>query len=124
MLAHTELAIARLRSGALDAATAALEPVMALRPGERTAVQVKRLADLRKELAGAIFHGSAHARELAEQIEEFTRQAVVELHRRGVRAAAAVAGVADGAAWVQGFFDYHRPDAVRILDFAHAADPP
>ena len=39
MLAHTDLAIARLRAGALDAAIAALEPVLALPPGERTAVQ-------------------------------------------------------------------------------------
>ena len=40
MLAHTELAIVRLRSGGLEAAIAALEPVMTLPPGERTAVQV------------------------------------------------------------------------------------
>jgi hypothetical protein len=26
----------------------------------------------------------------------------------------------DGAAWVQGFLDDHRPDAVRVLDFPHA----
>jgi hypothetical protein len=50
---------------------------MALRPGERTAVQVKRLADLREELAGAIFRGSAQAQELEEQIEDFTRQAAI-----------------------------------------------
>jgi hypothetical protein len=54
--------------------------------------------------------------------EEFTRGAVVELHRRGVRRAAAVAGVTDGALWLQGFLDYHRPDAVRILDLPHAAE--
>jgi hypothetical protein len=64
----------------------------------------------------ALSYFSRHA-----PVEEFTRQAVVELHRRGVRAAAAVVGVADGAAWVQGFLDYHRPDAVRILDLPHAA---
>ena len=28
----------------------------------------------------------------------------------------------DGAEWEQGFIDFHRPDAVRILDFAHAAE--
>ena len=33
MLAHTDLAIARLRAGALDAAISALEPVLALPPG-------------------------------------------------------------------------------------------
>ncbi len=54
--------------------------------------------------------------------EEFTRQAVVELHRRGVRCAAAVAGVADGAVWIQRFLDYHRPDAVRILDLPHVVE--
>lgn len=54
--------------------------------------------------------------------EEFTHGAVVELHRRGGRAAAAVAGVMDGALWLQGFLDYHRPDAVRILDLPHAAE--
>jgi hypothetical protein len=55
-------------------------------------------------------------------VEEFTRQAVVELHRRGVRCAAAVAGVADGALWVQSFLDYHCPAARRILDLPHAAE--
>jgi len=30
-------------------------------------------------------------------------------------------GVADGAEWCQQFLDVHRPDAVRILDFSHAA---
>jgi len=29
--------------------------------------------------------------------------------------------VTDGAEWLQGLIDLHRPDAVRILDFAHAA---
>ena len=51
MLAHTDLAIARLRAGALDAAIAALEPVLALPPGERTAVQGQRLSVLRAVLA-------------------------------------------------------------------------
>src|SRR5439155_19637759 len=32
-----------------------------------------------------------------------------------------VCAVQDGAEWIQGFVDLHRPDAVRILDFAHAA---
>ena len=27
----------------------------------------------------------------------------------------------DGAEWIQGFVDLHRPEALRILDFAHAA---
>lgn len=79
LLAHTELAIARLRSGALDAAITALQPVLTLRPGERTAVQAQRLAALRAELAQPIFRGSAHARELDEQVAEFTRGTLASL---------------------------------------------
>jgi len=33
-----------------------------------------------------------------------------------------VCAVQDGAQWLQGLVDYHRADAVRILDFAHAAE--
>ena len=71
MLAHTELAIVRLRSGALDAAVAALEPVIALALGERTAVQVHRLAALRTELANPLFRNSRRAQDLDEQLEQF-----------------------------------------------------
>ncbi len=54
--------------------------------------------------------------------EEFARQALVETHRRGVERAGAVCAVCDGAEWEQKFIDYHRPDAVRILDFPHASE--
>jgi hypothetical protein len=53
--------------------------------------------------------------------ESFTRLATVETHRRGLETAGTVCGVVDGADWCQSFFDVHRPDAVRILDFSHAA---
>jgi hypothetical protein len=53
--------------------------------------------------------------------ETFGRQALGELHRRGLEAAGAVAAVQDGAPWLQGFVDLHRPDALRILDWPHAA---
>jgi hypothetical protein len=52
----------------------------------------------------------------------FARLATVETHRRGTEAAGVVCAVADGADWVQGVADYHRPDAVRILDFPHAVE--
>jgi hypothetical protein len=48
--------------------------------------------------------------------------ALVETHRRGLEAAGQVAAVLDGAEWLQGFVDFHRPDAVRILDFPHGAE--
>jgi len=53
--------------------------------------------------------------------ERFAEAALVETHRRGLERAAAVCAVQDGAEWLQGLVDYHRADAVRILDFAHAA---
>jgi hypothetical protein len=54
--------------------------------------------------------------------ERFTQASLVETHRRGLDQAAAVCAVQDGAEWLQGLVDYHRADAVRILDFAHAAE--
>ena len=51
----------------------------------------------------------------------FARLALAETHRRGVATAGRVVAVNDGAPWIQGFVDYHRPDAVRILDWGHAA---
>ena len=52
----------------------------------------------------------------------FTRLATVETHRRGVATAGRVVAVNDGALWAQEFVDYHRPDAIRILDWGHAAE--
>jgi hypothetical protein len=54
--------------------------------------------------------------------EEFETASLGEMHRRGVANAKAVAAVMDGAEWEQSFTDYHCPRAVRILDFAHAAE--
>lgn len=52
----------------------------------------------------------------------FEQASLVEWHRRGGEQAEAVAAVMDGAEWLQGVIDYHRADAVRILDFPHAAE--
>jgi hypothetical protein len=53
--------------------------------------------------------------------EHFAEAALVETHRRGLERAAEVCAVQDGAEWLQGLVDHHRADALRILDFAHAA---
>ena len=53
--------------------------------------------------------------------DAFDRLALVETHRRGVENAGQVAAIADGAEWLQGFADWHRRDALRILDFPHAS---
>jgi hypothetical protein len=51
----------------------------------------------------------------------FAQLAEVETRRRQVLQAREVCAVMDGAEWLQGFMDLHRPDALRILDFPHAA---
>jgi hypothetical protein len=68
-----------------------------------------------------------HASELSYfsrlmEAELFGRAALGETHRRGVETAAQVVAVTDGAVWEQGFIDYHREDAARVLDFPHAAE--
>ena len=52
----------------------------------------------------------------------FEQATLLETHRRGLSQASEVCAVQDGAEWLQGLVDYHRADAVRILDFAHAAE--
>jgi hypothetical protein len=54
--------------------------------------------------------------------EAFGELAEVEMQRRGVSQAKTVCAVTDGAEWIQGFIDLHRPDALRVLDFPHAAE--
>jgi len=54
-------------------------------------------------------------------VHTFCSQAEVEVRRRQVHAAPAVAGATDGSDWCQTVLDCHAPDAVRILDLPHAA---
>jgi hypothetical protein len=56
------------------------------------------------------------------EAESFQQEALGELYRRGVEKAETVCAVSDGADWIQKWVDYHRKDAVRILDFAHAME--
>jgi hypothetical protein len=75
-LAGADLAVVRVRSGALDGAVAALEKVLILPPAQRVSTLTARLARVRDELAAPVFHGSPQARDLGNQIEEFGREAV------------------------------------------------
>lgn len=52
----------------------------------------------------------------------FTDLAQGEMRQRQVTQATQVCAVTDGAEWCQAFVDRYRPDAVRILDFPHAAE--
>ncbi len=68
-----------------------------------------------------------HSRELTyfsrmAEAEQFQQAALVEIQERGVEKAQTVCAVSDGAEWIPKFVDYHRQDAVRILDFAHAIE--
>jgi hypothetical protein len=87
------------------------EPVRAARGGEPAADD--SLTALRTG------HLSYFAR--LSDAETFGRQALGELYRRGLERAGEVAAVQEGAVWLQGFLDFHRPDARRILDWPHAA---
>lgn len=51
----------------------------------------------------------------------FSRLATLATHRQGVEAAAVVLAVNDGAEWIQDFLDLQCPEAIRILDWAHAS---
>jgi len=53
---------------------------------------------------------------------EFIDWAALPLHRRGTDRARTMVAVTDGADWLQELIGAHRPDAVRILDFPHAAE--
>ena len=76
-LARIELATARLRARQLDGAIAAMAPVLALPSAKRIASLSQRMGRVRAELARPHYHGSAQARELDEQIEEFGRDTIV-----------------------------------------------
>jgi hypothetical protein len=75
-LAGTDLALTRLRSGALDGAIAALEPLLVLPPAQRVSSLTTRLTRVQDELAAPLFRSSPRARNLEDQIEEFSREAV------------------------------------------------
>jgi hypothetical protein len=52
---------------------------------------------------------------------DFTRQVTRPCYERGTARASTVVAVVDGADWLQDLLDAHCPQAVRILDFPHAA---
>jgi hypothetical protein len=52
--------------------------------------------------------------------DQFIRQATLPTYERGTRGAQTVVAVMDGAPWLQELIDEQCPDAVRIIDFAHA----
>jgi hypothetical protein len=77
MLAHIELAVARLRLEDLDAASAVIQPVLALPAGRRIDPLPQRLGRVRAEIARPRYQGSPQASGLDQQIEEFSQDTIV-----------------------------------------------
>lgn len=99
--------------------------VVPLRHGEWAEVKTVAIGEIQPpivERGDPVVHTTklSYFSRLAEH-ETFSRLATVETHRRGTERAEKVCAVNDGAEWIQGFIDLQRHDAIRILDFAHAA---
>ena len=90
--------------------------------GEWVEVKTLALGEVTRKKGGEVCtqHLSYFSR--LSDAASFAEAALVETHRRGLERATEVCAVQDGAEWLQGLVDYHRADAVRILDFAHAAE--
>ncbi len=76
LLASIDLTVALLRSGQLDAASLAMEPVFNLPPANRIVLITQRLAVMRAELARASYQGSPLAEGMDERIEDFMRETI------------------------------------------------
>jgi transcriptional regulator with XRE-family HTH domain len=76
-LTHIDLAAALLRADRLDSAASVLAPVLSLPHGKRIKNLPERLTRVRAELVSPRYQSSPRARDLDEQIEEFTRDTIV-----------------------------------------------
>jgi len=128
-LAVCEAEVERLKQEGPQAPAGAEKQVMSgdgafvhLVGGEWAEVKTLALGEVTRNSRGEVRtrHLSYFSR--LSDAESFEEAALVETHRRGLERATDVCAVQDGAEWLQGLVDYHRADAVRILDFAHAAE--
>jgi len=84
--------------------------------GEWAEVKTVALGEVTRNKRGEVCtQGLSYFSRLSDAAS-FEEAALVEMHRRGLERATAVCAVQDGAEWLQGLVDYHRADAVRILD--------
>ncbi len=94
--------------------------------GQWAEVRTVAIGEVEQERA-ACGEQEVHVRHLSyfsrlTDAETFADLAEVEMRRRAVSGAQEICAVTDGADWLQGFLDLHCPDALRILDFPHAAE--
>lgn len=102
-------------------ADGAMVPLLA---GEWAEVRTLAIGEVGADLAQA---EHVHVRALSyfsrlTDAATFTDLAEVETRRRNLIQANEVCAVTDGADWLQSFVEIHRANAVRILDFPHAAE--
>src|SRR6266581_3296274 len=90
--------------------------------GEWVEVKTLTIGEVTRNARGEVCTQQISSCSRQASAERFAEAALVETHRRGLEQAAEVCAVQDGAEWLQGLVDYHRADALRILDFAHAAE--
>jgi len=90
--------------------------------GEWVEVKTLTIGELTRNSRGEVCMQQISSFSRLADAEHFAEATLVETHRRGVERASEVCAVQDGAEWLQGLVNYHRVDAVRILDFAHAAE--
>lgn len=89
--------------------------------GEWAEVKTLAIGEVIRGSTGAVQTTALSYFSRLSDAQQFTRWARLETERRGTETAGVVCAVGDGAEWLQHFVDHHRPDAVRILDFPHAA---
>ena len=90
--------------------------------GEWAEVKTLSLGEVTRNTRGEVCtQALSYCSRLADA-PRFERATLLHTHRCGLSRASEVCAVQDGAEWLQGLVDYHRADAVRILDFAHAAE--
>lgn len=133
-VAQQEAAVARMEAGALSVREQAPEKLILEVDGAMVPLVGGVWQEVRTVAMGDVSVSTNHKGERVVQAhnlsyfsrlmdaESFQRAALVETERRGLCQASQVGLVSDGAEWIQGFGDYHRPDARRILDFGHASE--
>lgn len=98
--------------------------------GVLIAVRPREWAEVKMTTIGAVGQPRKQGEPHCEQLSYFARLsdaatfgdlASGEIKRRGVAQAQEVAAINDGAEWIPAFVQSQRADALRILDFAHAA---
>lgn len=90
--------------------------------GEWGEVKTLIIADVSDDEQGEVSLEQLSSVSRLTNAETFAKEALLETHRRGLAKAREVCAVQDGAEWLQGLTDYHRSDALRILDFVHASE--